>query len=379
MPRAFTVRILVAFLTLTCLSFGQFKPAKYYEIGGKRVMGFQTIAADFNNDGVLDLAVADSLNNEISILIGKPDGSFQAPIIFSVPFPWAIAAGDVNGDHNQDLIVIEYGGTGNGAVGVFLGDGTGHFKLFGAYLTGIEPERLVVADFNGDGNLDVAVSNHGNNGQFQSMMVFFGDGTGALGQPTSYPFKVKSPGGPGAIAAGDLNGDDHVDLAITVVSFSKKNPTFVAIFLNDGTGRFKLSGKYFAGGGGPSDIAIADLNNDGKPDLAIAADSALGILLNKGGGKFGKTVSYPPCSNCGNLDNLTVADFNLDGNLDVAVTGSVENSVFYGIGKGQFKPAMPIPNIWGQSITSGDFDRNGAPDLAVAIGDNSVAVLLNKK
>jgi hypothetical protein len=327
------VKIALMFLILSCLSFGQFKPAKYYKIGGKRVTGFQTIAADFNNDGVLDLAVADSLNNEISILIGKRDGSFEAPIIFSAPYPIAVASGDMNGDHNQDLIVVEYGGTGNGAVGVFLGDGTGHFKMFGAYLAGVEPLSVTVADFNRDGNLDIAVANHGNNGHFQSVMTFLGDGTGALGKPTSYSLKAKAPGGPGIVTSSDLNGDGYPDLAVTV-TFGN-----VVVLLNDGSGNFKIAGKYFSGGGEPLDIVIADLNNDGKPDIAVAnQNQALGVLLNKGGGKFGKTAVYPACQNCGGPDALAVADFNGDGIPDIAVVGYLSNGIYFAKEKASSAP-----------------------------------------
>jgi hypothetical protein len=337
------------------------------------------ITADFNNDGILDLAVADSLSNEVSVLLGKADGTFGHPIIFEAGYPIGISSGDMNGDGYQDLVVSESGGTGVGYVDIFLGDGTGHFKLHKYYQAGIETFGNTVADFNGDGDLDVAVVNGGNNGQGESMMVFFGDGKGGLGKPVTYPFAVKPPGGPSSITAGDLNGDGSIDIALGVGTFSRTNPTFVAVFLNNGKGKFKLSGKYSAGGGSAADIVIADLNDDGKPDIAVAADNALGILLNKGNGTFSKVVAYPPCSECGNLDTLAIADFNMDGNLDIAVTGSIKNSIFYGKGNGKFKAAAPIVDFTGVWITSGMFGLTSSPDLAISTGGNKVAVLLNKK
>jgi len=358
------------------LAAAQFEPAKYYKLGGEKILSHQVIVADFNNDGVLDLAVADALSNKVSVLLGKPDGTFGPPIIFPTAYPVGIASGDINGDGIQDLIVAEYGGTGTGDVGILLGAGNGHFKLFGAYEAGIEPISLAVADFNGDGNLDVAVANTGNDGSGESMMVFFGNGTGALGKPVSYPFKLRD-GGPLSIAAGDLTGDGHFDLALGVVDISEKNPSFVAIFLNDGSGKFKLASKYATGT--PYDIVLADLNNDGKLDIAVAAEVGLGILLNKGKGKFSKEAVYPTCKECGILETLTVADFNLDGNLDVVVTGNEAESIFYGEGNGKFRPAVSINNFSAVWVTSGDFGQHGAPDLAISTDGNKIAVMLNKK
>jgi hypothetical protein len=212
-------------------------------------------------------------------------------------------------------------------------------------------------------------------------MVFFGKGSGALGQPTSYPFEVKDPGGPDAIAAGDLNRNGDVDLVLVVSSFSKRNPSFVAIFLNDGAGKFRQSGKYFAGGGTPTDVVIADLNGDGKPDIAVANENqALGVLLNKGGGKFGKTAIYPACKNCGGPDALAVGDFNGDGVPDIAVVGYLSNGIYYGKGKGTFGAETPLSDVKaGVWVTTGAFGQDAAPDLAFSIGDNQVGVLLNKK
>jgi hypothetical protein len=383
-------RINVGWLALiTVLAYGQFAgaasqffPPKYYKVGSKNTLSDQVITADFNNDGVLDLAVANALSDEVSILLGRGDGTFGPPIIFSVRYPLAISAGDMNNDGKQDLIVLEYGGTGNSDVGIFLGDGTGHFSQHGAYQAGFQSLGLTAADFNGDGKIDVAVANFGNNGQGSSAMVFFGDGKGGLGSPKSYTLPGGKSGGPSAIAAGDLNGDHASDLVVGVIDGRKGHVTYMAVLLNDGSGKFTISGRYSAGGNAPSDIVIADLNGDGSADLAVASFDALAILLNKGNGKFQKTVSYQPCSGCGYMATLTVADFNRDGIPDVAVTGSLRNSLFYGKGKGQFKTPVQLPKLVGEhgvSLASGDFDNDGAPDLAISIDYYKIPVLINRK
>jgi hypothetical protein len=383
--RRINVGLLALITVVACGQFAvagsQFFPPKYYKVGPKNVLANSVITADFNNDGVLDLAVADALSNRISILLGKSDGTFGPPIIFAAPYPLAISAGDMNNDGNQDLVVAEYGGTGTSGVGVFLGDGTGHFREHATYQTGVESFGLTVAKLQGGGNLGVAVANRGNNGQGESMMVFFGDGKGGLGKPTSYPFHLRH-GGPTAVVAGDLTGAGTQDLALAVSPASGVG-SFVAVFLNDGTGKFMLSGKYPVTGL-LIDIKLADLTGSGRLDIAVAGDQALDILLNKGGGKFRKSATYPSCHQCGGPNTIVVADFDLDGIPDVACTGNFaqanSNGIFYGRGGGKFGTEVTIPNVdGGAGITSGNFDRNGSPDLAISIGDNHVGVLLNKK
>jgi hypothetical protein len=381
-------RINVGLLALiTVLAYGQFAgaasqffPPKYYKVGSKNFLSFSVITADFNNGGVLDLAVADYLNSEVSVLLGKPDGSFEAPIIFQDSCPSAIASGDLNGDGNQDLVTVALCGTGYGEVSTLLGDGKGHFKLYKNFSTGREPAGLALADFNGDGKLDVALTNAGYNGQGESLMVFVGDGKGGLGKPTIYPYHLKG-GNPGAVAAGDLTGNGRIDLAVAV---SSDKGYFVEALLNDGTGKLTLSGKYPVTGIG-GDIKLADLSGSGHLDIAVAGyQTALNILLNKGNGEFKKSATYPSCHQCGGPNTIVVADFNMDGIPDIACTGNLgqrgANGIFYGKGKGKFKPEVTIPNVeGGAGVTSGDFDHNGSPDLVISIETNKVGVLLNRK
>jgi hypothetical protein len=355
-------------------SAGQFRKAVYYRAG---MRPSEVITADFNNDGNADLAFADTGSNQVVILLGNGDGTFQKPLTFPAPSPDFLAAGDLNGDGNLDLVVTEDGGTGSGAMAVFLGDGNGKFRLKATYKLGIYAGVVALADFNGDGQLDVAAGDEGN-GTGGIVRVFFGTGKGTLGKPTIY--KVGSWAA--VIAAGDLNGDHSPDLAV-----ANAMDGTVAVLINDGTGKFGKPVSYNAGGGEAIDVKIADLRNHGKQDLVIAnLSQGMVVLLNRGDGTFGKPTFYRPCgNNCEAPYACVVADFNLDGNLDVACATNIYDSYFfYGDGTGGFGAANPINdtinNQGGFSIAAGDFNNDQTPDLAIPIeNDGKVAIMLNTK
>jgi hypothetical protein len=355
-------------------SAGQFKHAVYYAAGSRP---YQVVTAKLTNSGNVDLVVADYLSDQIIVLLGNGDGTFRKPTTFSIAVPIALAVGDFNNDGKEDLAVVEYGGTGESVIAILLGDGTGKFRQSASYPSGVETTGVAVADFNGDGNQDVAVANNAGN-----VMVFFGTGKGTLKKPTSYALPGKSI--PYGIAAGDLNEDHSPDLAV-----AEDGAGSVAVFMNDGTGKFLKPVTYNAGGGEVVDVKIADLRNNVRNDLVIADLSAgMVILLNKGDGTFGKPTVYPPCAGkcSAGPEACTVADFNLDGKLDVACSASIDDSYFfYGKGNGTFGTAIAIAdtikNQGGFGIASGNFiTGDSAPDLAIPIEEyGKVAILLNTK
>jgi hypothetical protein len=241
-----SLAIAVAALAITTqtASAGQFKKAVYYHAGQRP---YRLVAAQFTQSGNLDLAVGDFATSQIFILLGNGDGTFQQPLKFPVPAPISLTAGDFNEDGNQDLAVVESGGTGDGAVAIYLGDGKGGFKLSASYAIGVTSVSLTAADFDGDGHLDLAVTNKGFNNP-GNVMTFFGDGHGKLRGRKTY----KVAGGPFGIAAADLNGDHYSDLAVTQIDNGS-----VTVFLNDGTGKFLKPVTYNAGGGEVADVKIS--------------------------------------------------------------------------------------------------------------------------
>jgi hypothetical protein len=127
-------------------------------------MPYRVVATQLAKSGNFDLVMADYLSNQIVVLLGKGDVTFQRPIQFSAPAPIGLAVGDLNGDGNEDLVVVESGGTGAGALAVFLGHGDGRFIFKASYQVGSVAGFVTIADFNGDGKLDVAETDQGNLG-----------------------------------------------------------------------------------------------------------------------------------------------------------------------------------------------------------------------
>jgi hypothetical protein len=162
------------------------------------------VLADFNNDGILDIATADSGDNNVSIIPGNGDGTFRAPAVYAVGLsPYAVAAGDFNGDGYPDLITANYF---SNTVSVLLGNGDGTFQAQVPYSTGGGPAQVTIGDFNNDGILDVAVANSGDD----TVSLLLGKSDGTFKPQATYQVGHT----PSAIVAVDLNGDGIVDLAV---------------------------------------------------------------------------------------------------------------------------------------------------------------------
>jgi len=291
---------------------------------------YSVVAGDFNGDGNIDLAVANSCvyssscEGNVSILLGNGDGTFQPPMNYATGIhPVYVTAVDFTGNGTLDLAVVNQCGSDGtcdspGSVSILLGNGDGTFRTFGSYGAGDRPSSLAVGDFSGTGKLDVAVANTCGsqplcNG-LGSISVLMGNGDGTFQTAANYSTQGY---GSSSIAAGDLNGDGVLDL-VTADSGSNS----LSVFLGSGNGTFQVPVKYALGGQFPSWVTITDLNGDGKPDLAVAdagvdgAGEALSVLLGKGNGTFQPHVEF----GTGNEPaSIAPGDFNGDGQMDLAV------------------------------------------------------------
>jgi hypothetical protein len=361
-------------------------------------------SADFNGDGIPDLAIMASVSNAVYILLGKGDGTFTQGTTINgvgstpcIPFPLnqrancSMAAGDFNHDGNVDL--AETSGFDNTVI-ILLGDGKGGFApAAGSPILGFNfPEAVRIGDFNNDGLLDLVVAN--GNGNTVSILLGNGDGTftAAAGSP------VPVGGFPFFVAVADFNGDGSADVAV-----SNANDSTVSVLLGNGDGTFtQAPGSPIPGFNyNPAQVVAADFNGDGIPDLAVADFTPLNqnppeddqmsnvvVMLGKGDGTFTPAAGSP--ITVGLYGTIMVAaDFNQDGTTDLAVgnEGDINDfstqtlTLLLGDGKGGFAQAGP-PKQLGDSpndLVAADFNGDGTTDLAIPeLGDFNTTILLNE-
>jgi FG-GAP-like repeat/Abnormal spindle-like microcephaly-assoc'd, ASPM-SPD-2-Hydin/FG-GAP repeat len=294
------------------LGSGAFGAATNYEVAN----GPEGMAVgDFNGDGKLDLAVVNMDNSSYSILIGNGDGTFQTPVTTTFPvmgtFPYAIAAADFNQDGILDLAVACQDPSTGGFVYILLGDGSGTFGTPQHYGSIGQPEGIAVGDFNGDGFLDLAVSDFTNS----EVWVMNGSGTGIFSAGTGYLLAPAT--GTADVVANDFNGDGQTDLAAVNLTSGS-----ISVLLNS-SGSFTLSAQSpIALPGGGYFMSTADLNGDTYPDLAVAdySSNTFASLFGNGDGTFQSPVSYSVDSNATSILGLALADLNFDGRYDVVTT-----------------------------------------------------------
>jgi hypothetical protein len=322
------ISALLAFLTIAAAaSTVQFKPGQSYAVGKNPI---SVAVGDFNGDGKLDVAVANSGSSNVSFLLGNGDGTFQPAVNFDA---------------------------------------------------GVAPNGIAVADFNGDGKLDVAVflSPNTSSSVPGAVSILFGNGDSTFQSPIVTTLTLQQT----VVAVVDVNGDKKADLLANLTD-SNLNPAGVGLLLGNGDGTFQAA-KTVAGG---SDIlcAVADFDHDGKPDVAVATSTAVQLMYGNGDGSFSAGPQALPSN--GSPTRAWAFDLNGDSKPDLIVDSRTFSSnghgsnttqyigaflsgggsfgkerVFSGGTRGTFEFGTII-NTLVTDIAGGDFDGDGKADIA---------------
>ncbi len=298
---------------------------------------------------------------------------FQSPqTLATVANSASVVTADVNGDGKPDIVFLTHS-TGDqatiGEVGVMLGNGDGTFQAPTFYPTATwEPTAIAVADVNGDHKPDLIISgNNVGDGSPTYLSLLLGNGDGTF-QPAQ---SIAVGSSESDVAVADLNGDGKMDLVVVTNPFPTGNGA-IDVLLGNGDGTFQSPLSYSVGKDAAS-VAVADVNGDGNLDLVVAnsGDQTIGLLMGNGDGTFQSertyTVDYEP-------ESVAVADVNGDGKPDLIVTTSgflppspVGNvSVLLGNGDGTFQaPQTYAAGIGPLSVVVADLNGDGKPDLVV--------------
>jgi hypothetical protein len=330
--------------------------------------GQATVSADFNGDGILDLAFVNSTSGGVTVRLGKGDGTFAAGATFHAGhFYNAIVAGDFNGDGNIDLAVsLPYLGPGAGGfpdylLYVFLGAGNGSFTLK-------SPPKifygmpLAAGDFNGDGNLDLitTTTDYYGDSWMPAIALGNGDGTFRPGVNLGDTYYLTYP------AVGDLNGDGKLDIAMPAFTYYPYGNSITSVYFGNGNGTFAAPVSYSSPQVWATTAALGDFSGNGRLDIVT---DGIQVLWNNGDGTFTNDTNID-VEGSPYVGGVAVGDFNGDGILDFAAGADpalppYSAYIFLGDGNGKFQTV----DIDGAEILqAADFAGNGKLDLLTTNG-----------
>lgn len=407
MKRLFAFSFLL-FASLTC--FSQSFSTQGYPVGAG---ANQLVVADFNGDHIPDLATTNNGANTVSILINNGDGTFRPALEFATgPAPFGLAAVDWNKDGKMDLVVLNSADADHN-VSILLGNGDGTFQPSHDIAGAPNANSMAVADFNHDGNPDVATSS---NAPVNAVYVGLGDGKtgitalkitaniGLAPQPPEYnPFLLSK------IVTANFNGDSSADLYYTECcnTFVIVQQGAFGVLSGNGDGTFTdhpPTGATVP----PTDLTTIDIDQDGLSDAIIpffgCHEPCLGVssIINNGDGTFRGGAGIGVGANTPAFLNGTYFDVDGDGLKDFVMTGDDFTFNFFnnmtlviarqnadgsfasgpdseGNGSQQSTVILNAPILGAPAVVVADFNHDGRPDIAMLgrDGDPIVFVSLN--
>jgi hypothetical protein len=317
---------------------GTFQKAISYSVGTRPI---SVTTADFNGDGNLDLVVANQDTDNLSVLLGRGDGTFLPAVNYAAaPYPIFVTTGDFNGDGKIDIATINLGdSTGTcKCVAIFLGNGDGTFQEPPIITTpSVEPFAIGVGNFDTSGHLDLAVAEYF--GTTDQVEILLGNGDGTFRFGSVYPVCCV----PSSIAVADFNGDHRSDLAV-----AEFEGIGIGLLLGNGDGTFRQAPDLPSSF--PLWVTAADVNGDGTQDLVssnlLSPFSGVNVFTGNGDGTFQAGVYYPDGgTNTGQINRyVTVADVNNDGKPDIITpdSGTSDVIVLLNTGVVSFSPTTPV-------------------------------------
>jgi hypothetical protein len=323
---------------------------------------------DFNEDGKKDLIVSVHVSGSedhdyLTLLKGNGDGTFSlSPSIDLGDVGYKsfyLTSADLNEDNHTDLVIT---GSSASNVSVYLGTGNSTFNLNNRYITGQYPRWLSLTDLNNDSILDMVTCNEGSD-SLGNVSLLLGKGEGKFIKVPIFELQYQQSY---SSAVGDINNDGKPDLAVDCWDSTNVADGHLNILLGNGDGSFTFSNSYLIGKSART-IVIRDFDADNDSDIAIVNDRSFNILvfINEGNGLFADGVSYPVDLN---PQSLAAGDFNRDNIPDLVCTNYNGNnfSVLSGNGDGTFQNRMDFPTTEGpREIIARDINADQIEDVII--------------